>query len=126
MPGGSPRACRALRSRSVSWLPCRRSGRGNAPSASGAWGDSPHCTVSRQRGVTSCYDYSSRPTTRETMDNVAGKVAFITGGGSGIGLGMAQVFLENGVKVAIADIRQDHLDTAMAHLRSFGAQVHPV
>ena len=51
------------------------------------------------------------------MRVVEGKTAFITGGGSGVGFGMAQVFSKAGMKVVIADIRQDHLDQAMAHFR---------
>jgi NAD(P)-dependent dehydrogenase (short-subunit alcohol dehydrogenase family) len=35
------------------------------------------------------------------MKNVEGKVAFITGGGSGIGLGLAKVFLRAEMKVVI-------------------------
>lgn len=50
------------------------------------------------------------------MIDLEGKVAFITGGASGIGLGMAQVFLRNGMRVTVADIRQDHLDSAAQHL----------
>ena len=42
------------------------------------------------------------------MKDVSGRVAFITGGASGSGLGMAQAFSEAGVKVAIADVREDH------------------
>jgi NAD(P)-dependent dehydrogenase (short-subunit alcohol dehydrogenase family) len=49
------------------------------------------------------------------MKNVEGKVAFITGGASGAGFGMAQVFSRNGMKVVIADIRQDSLDKAMSY-----------
>lgn len=49
------------------------------------------------------------------MKNVNGKVAFITGGANGAGFGMAKAFLKNGMKVVIADIRQDSLDRAMAH-----------
>jgi NAD(P)-dependent dehydrogenase (short-subunit alcohol dehydrogenase family) len=45
---------------------------------------------------------------------VEGKVAFITGGANGAGLGMAKVFSRNGIKVVIADIRQDSIDRAMA------------
>ncbi|HLY54067.1 MAG TPA: SDR family NAD(P)-dependent oxidoreductase [Stellaceae bacterium] len=60
------------------------------------------------------------------MRDVDGKVAFITGGGSGIGLGMARVFSANGMKVVIADIRQDHLDAAMAEFRRTNAAVHPI
>jgi NAD(P)-dependent dehydrogenase (short-subunit alcohol dehydrogenase family) len=55
------------------------------------------------------------------MDNVEGKVAFVTGGASGIGFGMARVFLRNGMKVVIADIRQDHLDAAAAALKGSNA-----
>ena len=39
------------------------------------------------------------------MKDVKGKVAFITGGASGVGLGMAKVFTRAGMKVVIADIR---------------------
>ena len=60
------------------------------------------------------------------MKDVAGKVAFITGGGSGIGLGMAQVFMRAGMKVVIADIRQEFLDQAMARLESASGSVHAV
>jgi NAD(P)-dependent dehydrogenase (short-subunit alcohol dehydrogenase family) len=48
------------------------------------------------------------------MKEVHGKVAFITGGAAGIGLGMAQAFVRAGMKVVIADIRRDHLDEALA------------
>ena len=47
------------------------------------------------------------------MNNLEGKVAFITGGASGIGLGMAKVFHSAGMKVIIADIRDDHLENAL-------------
>ncbi|MEH3106479.1 MAG: SDR family NAD(P)-dependent oxidoreductase [Sphingomonas fennica] len=42
-----------------------------------------------------------------------GKVAFITGGASGMGLGMARAFAKAGMKVVIADIRQQALDEAL-------------
>ena len=48
------------------------------------------------------------------MKNVEGKVAFITGGASGIGYGMAQAFLEAGMKVVVADLLQQHLDEVAA------------
>jgi NAD(P)-dependent dehydrogenase (short-subunit alcohol dehydrogenase family) len=48
--------------------------------------------------------------------DVEGKVAFITGGGSGVGLGMAKAFVAAGMKVAIADARPDHLEEATAEL----------
>lgn len=55
------------------------------------------------------------------MREVAGKVAFVTGGASGIGLGLAKVLVQAGMKVVMADVRQDHLDEALAW---FAAQGH--
>jgi NAD(P)-dependent dehydrogenase (short-subunit alcohol dehydrogenase family) len=49
-----------------------------------------------------------------------GKVAFVTGGGSGIGLGIAGAFVNAGMKVVLADLRQDHLDSALAEFRQRG------
>ncbi len=60
------------------------------------------------------------------MADYKGKVVFITGGGCGAGFGQAQIFSEAGCKVVIADIRQDHLDQAMAHFKSKNADVHPI
>jgi NAD(P)-dependent dehydrogenase (short-subunit alcohol dehydrogenase family) len=48
------------------------------------------------------------------MEHVDGKVAFVTGGASGIGLGLAKVLVKAGMKVVLADVRQDHLDEAKA------------
>lgn len=60
------------------------------------------------------------------MKDVKGKVAFITGGASGIGLGIAKAFAKNGMKVVIADSRQDALDEAIAYFRENGGEVHPI
>ncbi|HLF31486.1 MAG TPA: SDR family NAD(P)-dependent oxidoreductase [Xanthomonadales bacterium] len=60
------------------------------------------------------------------MTQVSGKVAFITGGGSGVGLGQAKVFAQAGCKIAIADVRKDHLDEAMEYFGSVDAEVMPV
>ena len=60
------------------------------------------------------------------MKDVKGKVAFITGGGSGIGLGMAKVFTNAGMKVVIADIRDDHLEQAMNTLRDANQEIHTI
>src|SRR3990172_11396093 len=60
------------------------------------------------------------------MKDFSGKIAFITGGGSGAGLGQAKVFAEAGCRVVIADIRQDHLDEAKAYFRDKKIKVHAI
>jgi NAD(P)-dependent dehydrogenase (short-subunit alcohol dehydrogenase family) len=62
------------------------------------------------------------------VKDVQGKVAFITGGASGIGLGIAGAFVNAGMKVVLADLRQDHLDSALRELRQRGqsSQVHGI
>jgi NAD(P)-dependent dehydrogenase (short-subunit alcohol dehydrogenase family) len=50
------------------------------------------------------------------MQNLPGRTAFITGGASGIGLGIAKALLGAGMNVVIADIRDDHLAEATAEL----------
>ena len=54
------------------------------------------------------------------MDQIEGRTAFITGGASGIGLGMAKVFARAGMNVVIADVRDDHLDEARAWFAEAG------
>ena len=55
------------------------------------------------------------------MQDLNGKVAFITGGASGIGLAMAKVFGRVGMKVMLADIEAGALAAAVEELR--GLQV---
>ena len=50
------------------------------------------------------------------MQNLPGKTAFVTGGASGIGLGIAKALLGAGMNVVVADIREDHLDEATSEL----------
>ncbi len=59
---------------------------------------------------------------------IAGKTAFITGGASGIGFGIAQRLLANGARLVLADIRQDHLDEAKQFFeeRQEGRNVHTI
>jgi len=59
------------------------------------------------------------------MEQVQGKNAFVTGGASGIGLGMVRAFVNAGMRVAIADLRADHLEAAVKSLDA-GDRVVPL
>lgn len=60
------------------------------------------------------------------MKDFKDKILFVTGAGSGAGFGQAKVFSEAGCKVVLADIRQDHLDRAMAYFRERNAPAHAI
>jgi NAD(P)-dependent dehydrogenase (short-subunit alcohol dehydrogenase family) len=60
------------------------------------------------------------------MTDYNGKVAFITGGASGVGFGQATVFAEAGCGIAIADVRRAAIDEAVGKLRAQGAKVHGI
>lgn len=55
-----------------------------------------------------------------------GKVAFVTGAGSGIGRACARALAAEGASVAIADIRTDRLHTLRDELEDGGTKVHVV
>ncbi|MBX9962687.1 MAG: SDR family oxidoreductase [Burkholderiales bacterium] len=57
-------------------------------------------------------------------DAFKGTTVFVTGGGSGINLGIAKNFAALGADVAICGRKQDKLDRAADELRAFGGQVH--
>lgn len=60
------------------------------------------------------------------MTEVAGRVAFITGGASGLGLGQAQVLGRAGARIAIADVRGDAVEDALGLLREQGIDAYGV
>ena len=66
------------------------------------------------------------PAVPTPMKDVEGKVAFITGGDSGIGLGIARAFTDAGMKVVITYRTKKHLDDAMKALAGAGDRVHAV
>ena len=55
-------------------------------------------------------------------DVYRGKTVFVTGGGSGINLGIAKNFAALGANVAICGRSQDRLDAAAEELRALGAK----
>lgn len=50
------------------------------------------------------------------MRNFAGKAAFVTGGASGIGLGITRALLSEGMRVAVGDVNQAYVDAARDEL----------
>ncbi|MAB10510.1 SDR family NAD(P)-dependent oxidoreductase [Hyphomonas sp.] len=60
------------------------------------------------------------------MKDLAGKVAFVTGAASGIGLGISTALAQAGVKVMMCDIEKDALDGAISGLKQTNADVDGV
>jgi NAD(P)-dependent dehydrogenase (short-subunit alcohol dehydrogenase family) len=60
------------------------------------------------------------------LADVRGKTAFITGGSSGIGLGMALAFSAAGMKVIFTYLRAEHRDAALARFPAGHAGVHAI
>jgi NAD(P)-dependent dehydrogenase (short-subunit alcohol dehydrogenase family) len=57
------------------------------------------------------------------VQDLTGKVAVVTGGASGIGFAMAERLAGAGMRLAIADVEEDVLDTATKQLVDGGAEV---
>ena len=56
------------------------------------------------------------------MQDLAGKVAVITGAASGIGLGCARTFARAGMKVALCDLRTAELKAAVKNVHALGGE----
>lgn len=60
------------------------------------------------------------------MQELKGRTAFITGGASGIGFGIAGALVDEGVKVVIADIRISAAEQAADAIKARGGEAHAV
>jgi NAD(P)-dependent dehydrogenase (short-subunit alcohol dehydrogenase family) len=58
------------------------------------------------------------------MTNISGRVAVVTGAGSGIGRALAYELARRGAKLAISDVDEIGLAETARHLKVIGAQVH--
>ena len=57
------------------------------------------------------------------MDDFKGRVAVVTGAASGIGLALTERFLEEGMRVVLADVEKGNLDKQVARLTAEGGDV---
>jgi NAD(P)-dependent dehydrogenase (short-subunit alcohol dehydrogenase family) len=61
------------------------------------------------------------------MQDLGGKIAFVTGGSSGIGLGLVKVLAAAGMQVAFTYRQPQHRDEALAHFAAHpGQRVHAI
>jgi NAD(P)-dependent dehydrogenase (short-subunit alcohol dehydrogenase family) len=56
------------------------------------------------------------------MTEIAGKAAVVTGGGSGIGMGLAKELARQGARVAVADIIPENAEKVAAAIRAAGGE----
>ena len=57
------------------------------------------------------------------ISNFKGKVAVLTGAGSGFGLECAKIGAQLGMKLVLVDVQKDALDAAQAQMQTLGAEV---
>ncbi|SHI22594.1 NADP-dependent 3-hydroxy acid dehydrogenase YdfG [Sporobacter termitidis DSM 10068] len=60
------------------------------------------------------------------MTDFKGKTAFITGGASGLGLGIAKALAKEGMNIVLADFRQEAIDEALPVFKENGWPAHGI
>jgi NAD(P)-dependent dehydrogenase (short-subunit alcohol dehydrogenase family) len=60
------------------------------------------------------------------MENLKGKTAFITGGASGLGLGIAKACASEGMNVVIVDMRKSAIDEALPYFKDKGLPAYGI
>lgn len=60
------------------------------------------------------------------MTGLKGRIALVSGGAQGVGLGIVRTLVAQGVRVAIADLRYDKAEALAKELAEFGAEAHPI
>jgi NAD(P)-dependent dehydrogenase (short-subunit alcohol dehydrogenase family) len=58
----------------------------------------------------------------ESMTEIAGKAAVVTGGGSGIGMGLAKELARQGARVGVADIKPENAERVADAIRQTGGE----
>jgi NAD(P)-dependent dehydrogenase (short-subunit alcohol dehydrogenase family) len=64
--------------------------------------------------------------TAQQLFDVSGRIAFVTGAASGLGLAMSEIMAESGARVTMLDIDRAGLEAAAARLKQAGHEVLPV
>jgi NAD(P)-dependent dehydrogenase (short-subunit alcohol dehydrogenase family) len=71
-------------------------------------------------------EQASEPKEEAIDTNLRGKVAVVTGGGGGIGEGIAQELAREGASVVVADVDEGAAEETTERLRGSGAEAHTV